>query len=310
MQIAIQMQDVALNSAMILPLEDFRESFIAEISCLGSFDGKEILLYHKVEKFDPKIKNLKPLIYFPKVLLPTYEGKNIKINWFLKIYQKNKIVVNENLKLLSVAPSISKQYNEKPEGYDMKIDNINLVAGEDNEISIKFSPFPSIQKIYLACEESVNPLAFGRKYSQVVYFENLDFKVENGNVSVKFTPDKNYPSIYCSALKVNHYLIVKSSDIEFKIPVYVYQEKIKLYPEPRQDLKNLILKYLNEYGPMKVGELISTVARKEKIKVKSKTLKEDCEELIQQGIITYSGLGLHAGVLYLRDKWLMKQLKN
>jgi hypothetical protein len=80
--------------------------------------------------------------------------------------------------LLSVAPSISKQYNEKPEGYDMKIDNINLVAGEDNEISIKFSPFPSIQKIYLACEESVNPLAFGRKYSQVVYFENLDFKVK------------------------------------------------------------------------------------------------------------------------------------
>lgn len=298
--------EAVLNSLFILPFKFVKDSLVVEVDCTGQFEDKILNLYNSMVKFSSKGRETNPMIYLPKILLPSYEGKKIKITWSIRVYDKKKVVMNETLKLKSVFPITPRSYYEKFGEYEVKISNLNFIGDKENDVMVFFNRMPQIEKIELACEESINSKFFASSYSQLVYNKEVGFELEKNVLHFKFTVDKNLPSVNNAVFRVNHFFQIKARELLIKIPFYVYQEKPIFLPESKEGLKNLVIKYLNEYGPMKVGELISIIAKKEKIRVKSKILIAECEELIKKGIIAYIGLGLHAGVLYLRDKWAMQ----
>jgi len=292
----IQTTDIALNSAILIPISNKDNPKFYEISCKGIAKNNEFLLLQEYVK--PEKENYKNLlIYFPNVLYPTYKGRLFEIKWNYGIHSDKSETFD--VKLRSLLPFSTKNFFDK--NLELLVDNVNLLLNYDNIVTLKSPHIRELNEVSLLVEECVNKKIADSNTNEIILNKKLYFDLENDQIKIKIRLNEDYPTVHNSIFSLRHRLVLKFKDRIAEVPLYFFQKRLDVQNLPRTSLKYFIIKYLNDYGPMKVGELISTIFKQEKIRIKSTQMRSECEELINQGVIVYRGLGIHASKLFLRS---------
>jgi len=268
---------------------DVSDSSWLSLKCFESANDQKFLL---LESFLNVADKREVLIYIPMNSKPSYEGRSLSINWYIEKYKGKKQIDKYKIKVLfyPYIMNLPQEYNIK------KIDSIYIVKNNENKIVINYESEVKTKKVYVEFYE-----LHDGKYNQL-YSKELDYYQDSKKLFLNISKN-DFPTTYVGyKTGIKSFLVIEEENGIRKLPVFVYDfhifESIKL----GDVLEAMIFKHLALYGPQTLGMLVSNIALKEKIRVKSIDVKESCKEMYERNLLEKNDRDWNSATYFLNSK--------
>ncbi len=274
------------NSAFSILLSN---SSSVALKCIEYFGDQTNTICEIYWNVDDKKEHL---IYLPMNSKPSFEGKRTRIKWFIEEYKGKNQIDQKEIIMLSY-PFVT---NIK-ESYDIKKDDVIFLFKKDiNKIIINFDKNIKVKKVKIEFTEFYDGeknILLSKEQEFLMSPRSIFLEVHGSDIIQTFRGFK-------AILKGN--LSIEESEATYNIPIQTYDfnifESIKL----GDVLEAMIFKHLALYGPQTLGMLVSNIALKEKMRVKSIDVKDACKEMNERNLLEKNDREWNSATYYLNSR--------